>query len=247
MAYGNDPDGPSVHVLTMTNDVTVPTGGKMFFDHLFEFENSNQNYDGGIFEYSLNGGAFTGANGLIEAGHSYDGTLDVGNPFGAIFAFTGTSYGYTGSRLDLSPFAGQSIKFQFKIGSDGGVSSLGWMLDNVSFYTCVPSAFTDDPLLVGSTVPKAVHVNELRARINSIRIRRGLAPFGFTDPTLVSMSTRIRALHITEMRSAIAAAYTAAGLVPPVYTDPALAGGTLPKAVHIRELRNAVMAMETAP
>jgi photosystem II stability/assembly factor-like uncharacterized protein len=109
------------------------------------------------------------------------------------------------------------------------------------------TGFTDDPLVQNTTIVRAVHVNELRSRIDSLRLRYGLNPFNWTDPNLLPGQTMIRAVHLTEMRSALDAAYTAAGLATPAYTDPDPVGVNI-KAVHFMELRAAVINLEgTAP
>ena len=106
------------------------------------------------------------------------------------------------------------------------------------------AVFTDDPMTAGSTVIKAVHITELRTRINTVRAAKGLAPFSWTDPTLTVGSTLAKATHVIEMRTALAQAYVAAGQSPPTYTDPALAAGMAVRAVHIAELRAAVVALQ---
>jgi len=227
---------------------TIPAGGRMYVNHLYEFENDGccTFFDGGIIEFSANGGAFADANSLFEAGHNYDGTLDAGNPFGARIAYTGTSFGYLGTKFNLSARAGQTIKFRFSIGSDQFAGALGWLLDDISIYQCVASAFTDDPLFGLVTKPKVAHLDELRQRINSIRIRRGLTGFAFAD-ALLNNTIKVKAQHINEMRAALNAAYTAAGYVVPSYRDPVLNSGATIKASHFIDLRNAVLAIEAAP
>ncbi len=246
MAYGNDPEAISTHTLFMFDPVVVPAGGRLYFDHLFEFENDiNGNYDGGRLQYSTNNGAtWLDANSLIDAGHAYDGTLAASNPMGAGLAFVGASYGYTGTRLNLAALAGQSFRFRFSIGSDEFVSSLGWLVDNFKIYSCVvPAAFTDDPLVAGTTPVKAIHITELRTRINAIRLARGLPQVLWTN-SIVGGTTIVQALDITGMRTALAGAYAAAALTPPNYTDPSLGAGTAIKAIHIAQLRAAVVAIE---
>lgn len=105
-------------------------------------------------------------------------------------------------------------------------------------------AFTDATLTAGSTTAKAVHIVELRARVNALRTRFGLPSYPFADSSIVGGATTIKAVHLSDLRQALAEAYTAAGQSPPTYTDPALAAGTPIKAVHINELRNAVMLLE---
>jgi len=104
--------------------------------------------------------------------------------------------------------------------------------------------FTDDPVAAQSTPDKAVHVLELRAAIDSVRVARGLAGFAWTDPTLAPGSIAFKVVHVTELRTALNQAYQAAGQTLPTYTDPAIvAGVTVVKARHLNELRAAVRAL----
>ena len=109
------------------------------------------------------------------------------------------------------------------------------------------SAFTDDPLAAGVTPIKAVHIAELRARIDAVRAARGLGAYSlYTDPTLIPGSTVIKAVHITDLRTALNQAYAAnvPPLPPPVYTDPSLGAGMPIRLVQIAEIRSAVIAIE---
>jgi hypothetical protein len=109
----------------------------------------------------------------------------------------------------------------------------------------VISGFTDDPLTPALTVIKAVHVTELRSRIDQQRTRFGLSAFPWTDLTLSPGTTLVRAVHVAELRTALTQAYTAAGQTPPTFTDSTLTPGVTPvRAVHIAELRAAVVAIE---
>jgi LasA protease len=121
------------------------------------------------------------------------------------------------------------------------------LIDSVGVATIsnddVAAAFTDATLMAGTTFIKAIHVTELRTRINAARSVRGLAAYAWTDPS--PMGIAIKAIHITEMRTALAQAYAAAGLVAPTYTDPTLTNGVV-RAVHLSELRSAVITLESS-
>lgn len=104
--------------------------------------------------------------------------------------------------------------------------------------------FIDPVLVTGDTAIKAVHVTELRERINACRIRFGLPAFSWTDSTIVGGVTPIRAVHFSELRIALDQAYSAAGRSRPAYTDPLLSAGTPMRGVHVDELRLAVMLLE---
>jgi hypothetical protein len=103
--------------------------------------------------------------------------------------------------------------------------------------------FTDDPLVAGVTVIRAVHSIELRTRIDALRSRFGLPAYLWTHSMLTG--TAIRTIHITELRGALAAVYATRGLAAPTYTDSVLVPGVTPmKVAHIAELRAAIVAAE---
>ena len=105
--------------------------------------------------------------------------------------------------------------------------------------------FTHTDITEGSTPTRAVHVTQLRARVNGLRARFGLTPFAWTDATIVFGVTPVKAVHLTELRAALDAAYAAAGRTAPAYTDSAVVAGVTPvKAVHVTELRLAVGTLE---
>jgi hypothetical protein len=139
MAYGPDVQVSSDHSLAMNGSVAIPANARMAFDQAFEFEHSGTTlfFDGGVLEYSTNNGmTWTDAGSLIDAGQAYNGTLDATNTLGARTAFVRSSFGYTGSQLNLASLAGQSVRFRFRVGTDASVGSLGWVIDNILIYTC---------------------------------------------------------------------------------------------------------------
>ncbi|MBP8274119.1 MAG: RHS repeat-associated core domain-containing protein, partial [Acidobacteria bacterium] len=102
-----------------------------------------------------------------------------------------------------------------------------------------PVTFTDDPLVAGTTMVKAVHITQLRTAINAARVVAGLTAATWTD-TLTADTTVIKPVHVTELRTALSAVYTALGVTPPTFTDATLPVDTaLIKAVHLQELRAA--------
>jgi hypothetical protein len=106
-----------------------------------------------------------------------------------------------------------------------------------------PPPFTDPVLLSAATPVRAVHIAELRTRIDIVRAGLGLPVFSWTDSSLTGAT--VKGTHILEMRTALGQAYAAAGAPAPAYTNPALvSGATSIKAVHISELRAAVVALE---
>ena len=141
MAWGPGFDTRVDTVMSMNNGVAVPAGAKMQFSHAFSFEQANGiPYDGGVLEYSTNGGAtWIDAGSLIVAGAPYYTTpisLNDMNPLAGRYAFARNSYGYTATQLNLSPLAGSTVRFRFRVGTDPAVGDIGWVVDDVRLYTC---------------------------------------------------------------------------------------------------------------
>jgi LasA protease len=103
------------------------------------------------------------------------------------------------------------------------------------------TVFTDTPLDAGVTSIKAIHVTELRTRIDAVRAARGLGAYTFTDDPPAGVT--IKSAHILEMRTAITQAYAIAGIPAPTFTDASLTDIPV-KTTHINELRSAVIALE---
>jgi bacillolysin len=160
--------------MAMTSDVPLSSGASyMHFNHAYDFDSFGSTYyDGGVIEYSTDGGAtWNDAGGLITD-NGYVGTLSSswGNPLGGSEAFSGNSNGYISSRLDLSSLAGQSVRFRFRIGADSSYDRFGWFIDDIHIYTCdgvtpadeadLSLSVTDspDPIEVGNDLTYALDV-----------------------------------------------------------------------------------------
>jgi hypothetical protein len=104
--------------------------------------------------------------------------------------------------------------------------------------------FADQPLVAGVTLIRALHIGELRARVDAQRVRAGLPSYSYTDPAPTAFVTVVRTQHVLELRAALAEAYAAADKPAPVYSEPALAAGGTIRALHIEQLRSAVIALE---
>jgi hypothetical protein len=53
--------------------------------------------------------------------------------------FVDTSNGYVSTRYKLSTLAGQTVRFRWVVGTDyTGWANLGWAVDEVRIYKCVP-------------------------------------------------------------------------------------------------------------
>lgn len=98
-------------------------------------------------------------------------------------------------------------------------------------------ASTDAAVAPGTSV-KAIHLRELRTRINELRDDCGLGDTAWTDPDIVPGATPVRAVHFTQLRTAIEEAYRACNLTPPAWDEPIMAGVTI-RAEHVSELLRA--------
>jgi len=122
--------------------VSVPAGTNyLYFRHAFDFESFGATrYDGGVLEYSTNGGSsWINASALYESGQTFNGSVSPGatsNPIIGMTGFVGTSHGYVSTRLNLASLANQSVIFRWRTGSDSSVQSiLGWIVDDVHVYS----------------------------------------------------------------------------------------------------------------
>lgn len=104
-AWGYNQLQTSESRLTLASNLTIPVGARLQFNHSFGFENYiDENdisypYDGGIFEYSTDGGvSWTSMSALHSAGAAYNGTLlsGTGNPLAGEASFIKDSFGFTG-------------------------------------------------------------------------------------------------------------------------------------------------------
>jgi len=134
------PDRGSRSDATMRLKVPVPLPPKAYlrFEHGFSFDkDAKRRYDGGLVEIKIGDDPWRGVGQHFTHG-GYNGTLAkrFGNPLGGRRAFTGNSHGWAEARVDLSPFAGESIKLRFRAASDRAVGARGWYIDDIAIYAC---------------------------------------------------------------------------------------------------------------
>jgi len=147
--WGYDKPSKGDSAIEMTSAVAIPSGARLQFNHAYDFQSSGSgnfraNSDGGVIEYSIDGGAtWFDAGNLISAGAVYGGTINAStNPLAGRRAFVRDSYGFTASQLNLSDLSisnlsGRSVLFRFRIGTDDSIDDRGWFIDDVAIYRCV--------------------------------------------------------------------------------------------------------------
>ena len=107
--------------------------------------NTEPNWDGGVLEISIAGGAFTD---ILTAGgtfisNGYNSTLGsngVNNPLNSRRAWSGNSGGYITTTASLpAAAAGQSVRLRWRFGADDNTAAVGWFVDTISVvgsYAC---------------------------------------------------------------------------------------------------------------
>ncbi len=161
--WGYNGDELGDFALAMTNGVALPAGQAAYlhFRHSFIFEyGGTTGFDGGVVEYTVDNGATWQDAGALFDHNGYNRTISTGygNPLGGRRAFSGTSYGYTSSRLDLTSLAGRTVRFRFRIGTDNSFDDYGWFIDDIRVYTCsaTPPTPTVTPTRRATPVPTPV-------------------------------------------------------------------------------------------
>ena len=124
--------------------VVLPTAGNgltLSFQNFQVMEDRTGGcYDGGFIEVSTDGGTtYTQITaGLLT--DPYDGPLATANPAsngGTAPAWCGDPQPYLKSVINLAPYAGQTVRFRFRVSSDGSVNRPeGWNIDNVEIKRC---------------------------------------------------------------------------------------------------------------
>ena len=148
------PDAPPTdYAIAMANAVAVPPGAFLHFQHATDFEVASPGvddtpYDGGVVEFSTDGGTIWQDAGALFTDNGYNGTLptadpdsSTNNPLAGRNVFGGVSRGYYASKASLTPLAGKSVKFRFRIGTDPynppNQAAYGWFVDDMRVYTCI--------------------------------------------------------------------------------------------------------------
>lgn len=167
--------------IAMKEDIQLPDVAFMHFHHAFGFEFDSDKsiyYDGGVVEYSTDGGQRWQDAKSLFTHNGYNSKLVGQNPLGLRAAFVGNSPGYISSRLNLSSLAGQAVRFRFRLGIDDFGEDYGWFIDDVRLYTCKqPEA----DLALKSSARQAVAANDFLTYTLSITNE---GPYDATDIVL---------------------------------------------------------------
>ena len=132
----------SIPSAAFANGVAVPANAFLHFAHAFDFQGPN--LDGGVLEYSTNGGASWTGRGAAHRlqrlqGHDWY-RLDTRLPDGP--PSSKSSHGYISTRANLASLAGQSVRFRWRLGLNSTGTALGWLVDDIRIYVCSGALLT---------------------------------------------------------------------------------------------------------
>lgn len=139
--------------------IQIPASGAGFalsFWHAFEFESN----DGGVLEFSLDGGAWydvtASGSGASFASGGYNATIGGGgalasrNPLAGREGWSGTSLSFAQvvvNLTDTAKYAGHSLRVRWRLGTNSADASPGWTVDDVALSGAVPPDMTQATIL----------------------------------------------------------------------------------------------------
>ena len=140
-AFAPDPSNIGDNSLTSPSLMINTANAQLSFRHYYNSENT---YDGGVLEISINGGPFTdiltAGGAFVANGYSQTISTLYGNPLSGRQAWSGNSGTFITTTVNLPPgAAGQSVQLRWRFGSDNSVGTVGWYVDTISLkdgYVC---------------------------------------------------------------------------------------------------------------
>lgn len=134
-------------------EMTLPVGGSgmtfQFWNYHALEDNGSECWDAGIIEISTDGGAiFDQLLDPVLMVDPYDGdiTSTSSNPLSGQPGWCGDPRPWTRFVIDMDDYAGQTVQFRFRLGTDVAVGHPGWDIDDVRLQSCgaaEPPFFTD--------------------------------------------------------------------------------------------------------
>jgi uncharacterized membrane protein len=128
--------------------VALPVGSLgltlQYWNHqTIEDRTGGQCYDGGILEISTDGGSnWTQVNAPDLLTDPYDGEVNATtNPLHGLDAWCGDPQDWVESVVALDAYAGETVQFRFRLGSDSSAGREGWYLDEMVVQSCVPAGY----------------------------------------------------------------------------------------------------------
>jgi uncharacterized repeat protein (TIGR01451 family) len=145
--------------------IVLPTGQQPLTLKYQNFRAIEENgatgcYDGGVLEISVDGGAFTQITGAALLNDPYRGPIagNYQNPLAGLSAWCDANPGrpYADTLVDLSPYAGSSVRLRWRLGTDSSVGREGWYVDDVRVQSCLAGDFIDPAITLSVTPTQAL-------------------------------------------------------------------------------------------
>jgi hypothetical protein len=132
------PNPPSITDMTLTSPPVAIRGGGASTLTFYHRDSSEPTFDGGIVEISQdNGATWTEPDPAqwLDVGPTQKIATGFDSPIAGKLAFSGQSAGFVRSTLDLTRYAGSTIRYRFRFASDKSQQGRGWFIDDVSVAT----------------------------------------------------------------------------------------------------------------
>ncbi len=125
--------------------VVLPADGQALTLQFYNYQHMESRaaggcWDGGILEVSTDaGGTWTQVPNSRLLTDPYDGPIASGwsNPLVGLDAWCGDPQDWLNSVVDIQNYAGETVQFRFRLGTDSLVSREGWYIDDVVVQSCV--------------------------------------------------------------------------------------------------------------
>jgi subtilisin-like proprotein convertase family protein len=186
--YANDPEFTGNSSLTTPAISLGNLRHKVTFRHRYQMD---YEFDGGVLELSINGGAFTdivSAGGQFVTG-GYDTPL-VGGSLAGRNAWTGDSVFYMTTEINLPASTNnQSIRLRWRFGSDNMEGGDGWRIDSVQITNAI-SGFNGTAIPIpdsgaSSNYPSQITVADQFGLVSGVQVT--LTNFSHTAPDDVDL------------------------------------------------------------
>ncbi len=125
--------------------ISMPAAGFSSVLRFWNYQEMESNgtdacYDGGILEVATDGVNWTQLVDPSLLTEPYDGPVNLtfGNPLAGLDAWCGDPQPWLESIVDLDAYAGQTVQFRFRLGTDSMVGREGWYIDDVVVQSCLP-------------------------------------------------------------------------------------------------------------
>jgi bacillopeptidase F (M6 metalloprotease family) len=119
-------------------EMTLPTSGSALTLQFWNWQQMEPSYsgcwDGGLVEISTNAGStWTPLPTTAMLTDPYDGGV---TGLGDLDGWCGDPQDWLNSVVDVDAYAGLTVRFRFRLGSDSSVSREGWYVDDVRVQSC---------------------------------------------------------------------------------------------------------------